>query len=306
MIDRRAHRRAFILMIVTPVLWSMAGIFTRHLEVARGFEVTFWRSLSAALFVAGTLLWQRRSGAAAVVRKAGWMGLVSGIMWASMFSAFMLALTMTTVANTLIVNSISPFLTVLLAWVFLGERATMRTWAVIAMAFVGMVWMFADSMTALDGRHLVGMSLALVVPFAASVNFIVLRKAGKQVEMIPSVFLGGTFSALAMLPLAWPLQASLHDIAIMAMLGILQLGLPCMLMIRAAHHLSPAEISLLALLEVLLGPFWVWLGVGEVPSQATLVGGSIVLLALVLHEVSGFGRQRQAVLLQRDDSAETR
>lgn len=283
--DRKAHRKAFVLMIIAPVLWSMAGIFTRHLEAARSFEVTFWRSLVAALFVAGTLYWQRRSGAVAAMRKAGWLGLMSGLMWASMFSAFMLALTMTTVANTLIVNSISPFLTVLLAWIFLGEKATTRTWAVIALAFVGMVWMFADSMTALDGRHLVGMSLALVVPFAASVNFIVLRKAGKQIEMIPSVFLGGIFSALAMLPLAWPLQASMHDIAIMALLGVFQLGLPCMLMVRAANHLSPAEVSLLALLEVLLGPFWVWLGVGEVPSQATLIGGSIVLLALILHEV---------------------
>jgi drug/metabolite transporter (DMT)-like permease len=72
----------------------------------------------------------------------------------------------------------------------------------------------------------------------------------------------------------------------MALLGVFQLGLPCMLLIRAAKFLSPAEISLLSLLEVLLGPLWVWWGVGEMPSQATIVGGSIVLLGLVLHEVA--------------------
>lgn len=299
LVERRLHRKAFLLMICVPVLWSMAGIFTRHLDEARSFEITFWRSLSAALFVAGTLFWREGKGAFGTVRRMGWMGVVSGVMWASMFCAFMLALTMTTVANTLIVDSISPLLTVLLAWIFLKDKAGLRTWAAIALAFVGMVWMFAGSMVALEGRHLAGMTLALVVPFAASVNYIIFRKAAGKTEMIPTVFLGGAFSALAMLPLALPLQASLHDIAIMATLGVFQLGLPCMLLIRAAAYLTPAEISLLSLLEVLLGPFWVWLGVGEVPSNATVIGGSIVLLALILHEIAPGRRPQEASKILR-------
>jgi drug/metabolite transporter (DMT)-like permease len=90
-----------------------------------------------------------------------------------------------------------------------------------------------------------------------------------------------------MLPLAWPLQASLHDVAILAILGFFQLGLPCMLMVRASRGLSAPEISLLALLEVLLGPLWAWLGAGEVPAQETLIGGALVVAALVFNEMAG-------------------
>lgn len=274
-----------LLMICVPAMWSMAGIFTRHLDVVRGFEVTFWRSLFAALFVAATLVLQHRSQVLPAVRKIGKLGLLSSFMWACMFSCFMLALTMTTVANTLIVDSVSPLLTVFFAWIFLKQKSTPRTWIAITLAFLGMVWMFASSLSEMNDGRLAGMALALGVPIAAAANFIIFKKAGQESDLIPTVFLGGVLSALIMLPLAWPLQASPHDIAIMALLGVFQLGVPCMLLIRAAKSLSPAEISLLSLLEVLLGPLWVWLGVGEVPSQSTIVGGAIVLLGLVLHEM---------------------
>jgi drug/metabolite transporter (DMT)-like permease len=89
-----------------------------------------------------------------------------------------------------------------------------------------------------------------------------------------------------MLPLAWPLQASLHDIGLLAILGCFQLGLPCMLMVHAAKSLSAPEVSLLALLEVLLGPLWTWLGAGEVPAQETLIGGAVVMSALVFNELA--------------------
>ena len=129
-------------------------------------------------------------------------------------------------------------------------------------------------------------SSALGVPLAASVNVIALKKAGHGVDLIPTVMLGGVLSALMMLPLAWPFQASPHDIGILAILGFFQLGLPCMLMVAASKSLSAPEISLLALLEVLLGPIWAWLGADEVPAQATLMGGAVVVLALVFNEVA--------------------
>jgi drug/metabolite transporter (DMT)-like permease len=149
-----------------------------------------------------------------------------------------------------------------------------------------MVWMFASGVSQVDGRHLAGMAIAFAVPIAASVNVITLKKAGHGIDLIPAVFLGGVFSAVIMLPFAWPLQASLHDIGILAILGIFQLGLPCMLMVAAAKSLSAPEISLLALLEVLLGPLWDWLGADEVPAEATLAGGAVVLAALVFNEMA--------------------
>ena len=286
MVNQHMHRRAVLLMIVAATLWSMAGVLTRHLEAARGFEVTFWRSVFAALFVAVALLWQQRGQAFASVRAVGRLGLLSGVMWSVMFCCFMVALTMTTVANTLIVLSIAPLLTAFFAWLFLPPKIAARTWLAIALACIGMPGMFVSGLSHLGGTQLAGMVIALGVPLAASVNVIALKKAGHGVDLMPTVMLGGVLSALMMLPLAWPFQASPHDIGILAILGFFQLGFPCMLMVAASKSLSAPEISLLALLEVLLGPIWAWLGADEVPAQATLIGGAVVLIALVFNEIA--------------------
>lgn len=283
-----AHRRAIVLMIVAPTLWSIAGVLTRHLEAARSFEVTFWRSFFSALFVAGALVLQQGGVRFAVktVRAVGPLGVVSGLMWCAMFTSFMIALTKTTVANTLIVMSVSPLLTAFLAWLLLKADIPPRTWLAIIAAFGGILWMFVRSINDMGGQHLAGMLIASAVPVAAAVNLIAIKRAGHGVDLIPAVFLGSVFAAILMLPLAWPLQASLHDLAILATLGFFQLGLPCMLMVRAARHLSAPEVSLLALLEVLLGPLWAWLGAGEVPAQETLIGGAVVLAALIFNELA--------------------
>lgn len=286
MVNQHMHRRAVLLMIVAATLWSMAGVLTRHLEAARGFEVTFWRSVFAVLFVAVALLWQQRGQALASVRAVGRLGLLSGVMWSVMFCCFMVALTMTTVANTLIVMSIAPLLTAFFAWLFLHQKIAARTWVAIALACIGMTGMFVSGLSHLGGTQLAGMVIALGVPLAASVNVIALKKAGHGVDLMPTVMLGGVLSALMMLPLAWPFQASPHDIGILAILGFFQLGFPCMLMVAASKSLSAPEISLLALLEVLLGPIWAWLGADEVPAQATLIGGAVVLIALVFNEIA--------------------
>lgn len=275
-----------MLMICAATLWSIAGVFTRHLEVARGFEITFLRSLFSAIFVLGALLWQQGASTTVLtVRRVGWLGLLCGMMWCVMFVCYMIALTKTTVANTLVVMSISPLLTAFLAWLILRQVIPARTWCAILVAFVGILWMFAQSMSALGGQDLIGMMIALAVPFAAAVNIIAMKKAGHGIDLIPAILLGSLFSAGLMLPLAWPLQASLHDIAIMATLGFFQLGFPCMLMIKASRSLTAPELSLLALLEVLLGPLWAWLGAAEVPAQQTLEGGAVVLMALIFNEL---------------------
>lgn len=282
-----SHQRAILLMIIAPTLWSMAGVLTRHLDSARGFEVTFWRSLFSGIFIAGVLVVrQGLGGAVQTVRAVGGLGVLSGLMWSVMFVCFMFALTRTTVANTLIVMSVSPLLTAFLAWLVLGEVVARRTWGAIAAAFIGISWMFINSMSEVGGEHLVGMLIAGAVPVAAAVNLIAIKRAGHGVDLIPAILLGSVFSAGLMLPFAWPLQTSLHDIGILATLGFFQLGLPCMLMVKAMKNLSAPEVSLLALLEVLLGPLWAWLGAGEVPAQETLIGGAVVIGALVFNELA--------------------
>ncbi len=289
-LQRHDHARAIVLMIVAATLWSIAGVVTRHLTPALQtdgrFEITFWRSLFAALTVAGYLLLVRREGLRPVVA-TGRFGLASGAMWAVMFIFFMLALTYTTVANTLLVMSLGPLVTAVLAWIVLRTPVPGRTWFAIGAAMLGMAWMFARGGGALPGgNHIVGMLIALAVPLAAASNLVLLQKTRARVDLVPAVFLGGAMSAVLVLPLALPFQAAPRDIALLALLGLFQLGLPCMLMVVAARHLSAPEISLLALLEVVLGPLWAWLGAGEVPATGTVSGGALVLAALVVNEMA--------------------
>lgn len=287
--DPRAHRRAIVLMIIAPTLWSIAGVVTRHLEFAGRWEVTFWRSVFAAAFVLAAMLAGRGRGAWDALRASGGYGLLSGAMWAIMMIAFMLALMTTTTANTLIVNSITPLVTALLARAVLREPIAARTWTAIALAIAGMLWMFGSGFAAGEPRHLAGMLIALAVPLAAAVNLVTLKHAGRSVDLVPAVFIGAALSAVLTLPFALPFHASAHDLVLLAGLGCLQLGFPCMLLVRASPHLAAPEIALLALLEVVLGPLWAWLGAGEAPAAATLAGGALVIAALLLNELAALG-----------------
>jgi drug/metabolite transporter (DMT)-like permease len=168
-----------------------------------------------------------------------------------------------------------------------------RTWGAIVVAMLGIVWMFAGSYRLESATSAFGMLIALGVPIASALNVVVLKKRGATVDLVPAVLLGGVFSALLMLRFALPFQAEGRDIALLALLGVFQLGVPCMLLVVAARHLSATEVALLALLEVVLGPLWAWIGAGEVPATSTLLGGALVLGALVLNEVAA-ARQRNA------------
>lgn len=287
--SRNAHRRALLLMIVAPLMWSTAGVVTRwlspQLQAEGRFEITFWRSLFAAITVALYLAFVRRDLMLGLKRVNQTM-LLSSFMWCTMYCAFMLALTRTTVANTLIVMSVQPLATALLAWAVLRRPIAGRTWLAIGVAMAGMAWMFAAGFTTSGGAHLIGMLIALAVPLAAAINLVTLEKRGAHVALVPAVMLGGVFSAVLMLPFSLPFQAQPTDVAWLAALGVFQLGVPCMLLVAAAKHLSATEISLLALLEVLFGPVWAWLGAGEVPSSTTVYGGVLVLGALVFNELA--------------------
>jgi drug/metabolite transporter (DMT)-like permease len=277
------------LMVAAPVLWSSAGAVTRHIQSAAPFEQVFWRSLFAFALVLSILVIQRKHPWRAV-RAAGLPGLASGLMWAVMFTAFLFALSMTTTANALVVMAVSPLLTAVFAWLFLKDPLPARTWIAAGAALLGIAWMFSAQLSA----HYAGMAVAFVIPVAAAINVVVLRASHATREemrdLVPAVMLGGALSCLIALPFAVPFSATARDIVLLAFLGFFQLGLPCMLLVLASRALTAPEIALLSLLEVVLGPLWAWLGAGEEPGQAALLGGTVVLAALVMNELAAFKR----------------
>lgn len=291
------HRRAVLTMLVVTLMWSTAGVVTRHLEAARSFEVTFWRSVFTVLALAVLLPWLR--GPAVLVRSirdGGRTLWLSGACWCVMFTAFMVAITLTTVANVLVTMSIAPLLTALIARIVLGHRLAARTWMAIAVAGVGIAWMYAREVSASDPRHLLGTLVALAVPIAAAINWAVIQhtRHAADVDLLPAVLIGALWSALIVLPFALPFAASAHDLGLLALLGLMQLAVPCLMSVAAARHLSAPEASLLALLEVVFGVAWAWWGAGEAPAAHVLGGGALVLMALAGNEAmalhGGHGR----------------
>ena len=285
-------------MVVVTLLWSMAGVVTRHLEAARSFEVTFWRSFFNVVALSIGLTALRGPGVWRAIVRAPRVVWISGVCWCVQFTAFMLALTLTSVANVLITMALGPLITALFVRVVLGHRLALRTWGAIVVAGVGIAWMYGQQLSA--GVSIVGTAVAIGVPIAAAVNFTVLQHVGFTADratsvpaqdMLPAVLIGAALSALVVLPLAYPFQASAHDLGLLALLGGVQLAIPCLMMVMLARVLPAPEVSLLALLEVVFGVTWAWLGAGEEPSSGALIGGLLVLGALVGNELLGW-RQR--------------
>ncbi len=295
------HKRAVLLMVLVALMWSIAGVVTRQLDSARSFEVTFWRSAFNALALVALLSWQRGPAALLDSLRTGGRALwISGICWCVMFTAFMVAVTLTTVANVLITMSIAPLLTALMSRLWLGHRLAARTWGAILVAGFGIAWMYGREVSGSDPRHLLGTAVALAVPVAAAVNWTLLQQLKGRAsgaaggDMLPAVLLGALLSAALTLPLAVPFAASAQDLGWLALLGVVQLAIPCLLAVTIARVLNAPEISLLGLLEVVFGVVWAWLGAGEQPSVAVIGGGLLVLGALAANETMALRAGRGA------------
>ena len=292
MLARLSHGQAVVLMVANAAMWSIAGVVTRQLESAQSFEITFWRSLFTALSLLVLLPLTQGRAVFRDMRQGGASLWLSGVCWSVMFTAFMLALTMTTVANVLITMAMGPFFTALVARVVLGQRIDVRTALAIVMAALGIAWMFGAEVAT---QGWLGFVVALCVPLAAAVNWTVVQRAavrGLSVDLAPGVLIGAAISCLVTLPMSMPFQAVATDVAWLALLGLVQLAIPCLLSVACAKVLKAPEVSLLALLEVVFGIFLAWWGAGEEPSSSVFSGGVLVLGALLAHQGLAW-RERQ-------------
>jgi drug/metabolite transporter (DMT)-like permease len=301
---RMGHARAAAGMVVVTLMWSTAGVVSRSLETAESFEVTFFRSFFNLLGLGVALTWMRGPALWTKLLRSPREVWFSGVCWSVMFTAFMVALTMTRVANVLVTMATGPLLTALCARLFLAHRLPARTWVAIAVAGAGIAWMFGRGVQAADARSVAGMAIAFAVPIAAALNYTVLHHAGRgsrsvdaeEPDMLAAVLIGAALSALVALPVAWPFRSTPHDLVLLAGLGVFQLAIPCLLLVRLTRELASPEIALLGLLEVLFGVLWAWIGAGEAPGSSALVGGALVVGALVGNELLGL-RARTAQAL---------
>jgi DME family drug/metabolite transporter len=288
------HTRGVILVLLAGTFWSIGGLVVRLIEQATPWQIVFYRSLALALTLTVVILRRQRGDLVGGLRHTGALAPVAGFCLALGFACWIFALMHTTVANALFLLSTQTFVTAILAFLVLGERIGRLTWLTMSLALVGVgVMMSAGIVLGTLFGNLLGLGAALA--FSA---FTVALRYGRDVDMFPAVWWAGCFAALiagSMLLLSGQsFGVSGWDLGMCTILGVVQLSFGLIAFTAGSRYLPAAELALLAIVEVILGPIWAWLGVGEVPSGLTLVGGVVVLAAVVWRALYGL-RQPAAV-----------
>lgn len=260
-----------VFAIAAATIFSTAGVIVRHIDLP-AWDVSFWRSAFLVTAMLPLLLWQRR-GVLIDVRNAGPALVLSAVLLAGAFVSFILALGLAPVANVLLMFGATPFITALLARVALGEPVHRHTVATMAMATLGLAISVAGS---LQAGSLAGMAVAFIVVLCMSGNYVVVRHR-RDVGMAPAIWLAGVISGLVALPFAQPGNVAWAQVPWLLMLSPGQLVGGLLLYMASLKRIPAGRAALLGLLELVLGPVWVWLFDGEKPDDLTLLGGIIVI-----------------------------
>lgn len=276
-----------ILALAAPLSWSIGGVIIRSVEAAP-WDIVFWRAAGHVLCFPIAMWWLWGRSALLDARAVGLPALAVTFLIGCTLIFHVLAMTGTTVANVLILQSLSPLIVAVLAWLFLDERLPPSGWMVLALAFCGLALVMGGS---LDGGGMTGNLFALAVALCSASHVTLVRR--HRARNLAAVTLPAAIvAALIALFFSQPMTVSVPDIGLLILLGGVQmsLGLTCFLL--ALRYLPAAEVTLIALLEPILGPIWVWLAVGEQPAPTTLIGGAVVLSALVAHVTLAARRAR--------------
>lgn len=272
----RSRLRGRSYVALSALAWSSAGVVQRNLTVDPMTQVV-GRSTFACLAILAFVAIAERADTPRAFRSMRRVELSFAVCTAISSAAFILALNATTVANVLLLQAAAPLLAAALGQVFLGEQVGARVWIATLVALAGMAIVVGGPGGGLSpGLILAGV---VAVSFAAS---IVLARRHSDVSMAPASCVGQLLLVVCLAPLSHPAQVGAHDLLLLGGLGIGQIGLGFVLLTLGARLIPAAEIALLSLLEVVLGPLWVWLARGEIPAPATLAGGCVILLAVLL------------------------
>jgi len=290
------YRQGVFLVLLAGVFWSTMGLGVRFMEVANVWQILFYRSwaLSPFLFLVIAL----RSGGRPlpVIRKVGPAGVVGGLGLVLAFAGGIFALQSTTVANAMFLFAAAPFFAALLGWFILREGIRSATWIAMAVAVIGisvMVW---------EGISLGQMSgnLAALLSALGFAVFTIALRWRKLDDMMPTVFLAGIFtiitSGIVCYSAGYTLDIPLNDILISLSMGVFQVGAGLTIYTIGSKSVPAAELTLLSMTEVVLGPFWVWIVLGDVAGLYTLLGGTVLLAAIAGNALSGLRRKPTPIL----------
>ena len=276
--DRLLYRRGILQLVASGFFLSTSGIALRIIEQADGWQILFYRSLALSVTILLILVFQKGSRVFDEFRGLEWNDCLLAVFLGTGFVAYVFALLYNTVANALFIFSCAPFLAGFLGWILLGERVTTQTWFSIGAAMAGLAVMVGSELAV--SRYL-GTLIALWIPIAYAASIIVIRSS-KRENMLAALCLAGLVSGGLSAIFVTDYALTLQDLIISLYLGVFQAGVGFTLVVLGTRYIPAAQVGLLAMVEPVLAPIWVWMGVGEVPGLATIVGGAIIFLAITI------------------------
>ena len=284
------YRSGVVLVLAAGICWSTIGLGVRHIEIANVWQILFFRSLALTPLLLLVMTLRARGNPFSVIYNAGLAGIFGGISLVFAFSGGILAIQTTTVANAMFLFAAAPFFAAVLGWIALGEHVRKATWVSMGCALLGIFLMVWEGFSL--GR-IIGNVSALIsaLGFAA---FTISLRWRKLEDMMPAAFLAGIFAIVAAGIICqikgYGFSIPTHDIGLAMAMGIFQVGAGLILYTLGSKVVPSAELALLAMTEVVFGPFWVWLFLGETIGGYTLLGGGVLLLAITGNAISGLRR----------------
>jgi drug/metabolite transporter (DMT)-like permease len=292
--DSRARRRGQLFVALAALAWSSAGVLQRELSVDTPTQVA-GRALFALLALLCFVAFVHRGRTLRAFLTMGRAGLGVAACTAIASSCFVIALNHATVANVLFMQAVAPIAAALLAWVALGEAVTTRTWLTMAAALLGVGLMVGGPGS--GGVLGVAVSFSMTLAFAVA---IVITRHRRDVSMAPAICLSQVFVVVAIAPFAAPATLTGDDVGLLVLLGFGQMGLGLAFLTVGARLIPAVEVALITLLEIVLGPLWVWIALSETPSSMALVGGTIVVLAVLVQSSGQLTPLRRRVAVPVD------
>ncbi len=286
-----AHRHGVLFVFAAGVLLSTVGLGIRLIEDAVVWQILLYRSISLTVLLYIVLRLRSGESPFAQVRRIGFAAVIAGFSLVVAYSGGIYAIQTTSVANAMLLFATAPFMAAILGWIILRERVRRATWIAIGVAIAGIAIMVSNKS---GGVALIG-SLAALGSALGFAVFTVALRWGKSGEMLPSVFLSGIFAIFITFAICrisgLSVVLSANDGSIAMGMGVFQVGAGLILYTLGSRSLPAAELALLSLAEVLLGPLWVWVFLGETATVNTLIGGAILLAAIAGNAVSGKRRK---------------
>lgn len=280
-----------LFVFAAGVLWSTVGLGIRMIEDAVVWQILLYRSISMSLFLYVVIRVRSGESPFVQIRRIGFPSVIAGLSLVAAFSGGVYSIQNTSVANGMLLFATAPFMAAVLGWIILREHVGAATWDAIAVAISGIAIMVADK----SGSVVLKGSLAALGSAFGFAVFTVALRWGRTGEMLPSVFLSGLFAIVVTFGICklsgLPVTLSVHDGAISMCMGVFQVGAGLILYTLGSRSLPAAELALLSLAEVLLGPLWVWLFLGETASLNTLIGGAVLLAAIAGNAMLGKRRK---------------